>query len=162
MVLYSLGKSTNIDWHVSGRRYAGSPSGPIPTPNIMLNFLAGPSSPPHPGQATPPSRTAASNSDRPALSGISMPAASATSRSARCVAPHFAHFTTGSAKLARCPDASNTDGDITCEPSISIMRSLLTSSRRHSSRNRFLRAAPFGPYSQNPACASAYGPQLGK
>ena len=51
IVLKRRGKSTNIDWHVSGRRYAASPSGPIPTWNIMLNLRTRPSSPLHFGHA---------------------------------------------------------------------------------------------------------------
>ena len=162
MDLKSLGKSTNIDWQVSGRRYASFPSGPIPTLNIMLKRSVAEKAPLHLGHLTPWSEMAASNSAGSADSGMVIPAASSTALSALAVRPHFSHLVMGSAKLARCPDASKTEPDIICEPSISIIASRLISSRRHSSTNLFFRDTPDGPYSQNPACASPYTSQLGK
>ena len=162
MDLKSLGKSTNIDWQVSGRRYASLPSGPIPTLNIMLNLSVAEKAPLHLGHRTPCFAMAASNSAGSADSGMVIPGMSSIVLSALAVRPHFLHLVMGSAKLARCPDASKTAPDIIWEPSISIMASRLISSRRHSSRNLFFRATPDGPYSQNPACASPYTSQLGK
>ena len=51
-------------------------------------------------------------------------------------------------------DASKTDFDIICEPSISSILSLLTNSLLHNSRNLFFILTPVGPYSQKPAWAS--------
>ena len=158
----SRGKSTKIDWQVSGRRYAVSPSGPIPTLNIILNLRVFSNSPLHLGHFTFFSEIVLSKSSSSALSGISILIVSAINLSALNVDLQFLHLIIGSAKLAKCPDASNTDGDIICEPSISSILSRLTSSRLQSSRNLFFRFTPEGPYSQNPACASAYISQLGK
>ena len=78
----------------------------------MLNFRVFSKSPVHLGHLTFFSEITLSNSSNPALSGISTLTESAINLSARNVELHFLHFTIGSAKLERCPDASNTDCDI--------------------------------------------------
>ena len=105
---------------------------------------------------------ALSKSSKSALSGISILVISEIVLSALNVDLQFVHFMIGSAKLPKCPEASNTDFDIICAPSISNIPSLLTSSLLHNSKNLFFNPTPDGPYSQKPACASPYTSQLGK
>jgi len=75
----------------------------------MLNFLVLSKSPLHFGHFTFFSEITLSNSSRPALSGMAVLVASIIILSALYVDLNFVHLTMGSAKLAKWPDASNTD-----------------------------------------------------
>src|SRR6267378_2864161 len=121
----------------------------MPTLNIILNLCALSNRSLHLGQTMFFSKIILSNSDRSELSGTTIEVISVISLSALKIDLHFLHLTIGSAKLERCPDAIKTDCDIIWEPSISIILSLRTNSRLHSSTNLFFRLTPDGPYSQN-------------
>src|SRR5579863_6743175 len=121
----------------------------------MLNFFALSKLPLHLGHLTFFSDIVLSNCSKSALSGTTIDVTSAISLSALKMDLHFWQVIIGSAKLDKWPDAVNTDWDIIWEPSISHILSRLTSSRLHKSMNLFFRLTPDGPYSQNPAGASA-------
>src|SRR5690606_26347600 len=104
MVLKTRAKSTKIVWHVSGRRYASSAAGPMPTRNIILKRLTPPNSPLQFGQRKLCFFIKALISSSDILSGTFSPVFSVIWRSARKVEPHFVHFTIGSVKLPIWPD----------------------------------------------------------
>src|SRR5487761_483771 len=138
-------------WAVSGLRYAYASSAPTPTLNIMLNFEGLPNSPPHLGHFRLCFTINCWNSSGDNRSSIESPVFSAMYLSALILVPHFVHWTMGSTRLERWPDASNTILGSINAPSISSMSSYLTIFRLHSLMKLFFIRRPTGPYSQKPA-----------
>src|SRR5689334_4363845 len=87
-------------------------------------------------------------------SGISRLVFSCINLSALKELLHFMHFTIGSEKFCKCPEAKKTFLLIIWDPSISSILSRLTNSLLHKSRNLFFIFTPLGPYSQKPALVS--------
>jgi hypothetical protein len=78
--------------------------------------------------------------------GASAPSASFGALSARKRSPHTLQSTSGSEKLARCPDAFHTSGCMMIDASMPTTSSRLWTMKRHHSLIRLrLSSAPIGP-----------------
>ena len=144
-VLKRNGASTNIPWQVSGRRYASSPRGPIPTLNIMLNRLVPVSGLLQLLQTILFSARRASNSASWSPSGTGCLVFSSMSLSVLYMAWQLEHSTIGSLKLATCPEATKTALGRIWAVSISTISSALTSLRLQRPTYLFLKRTPSGP-----------------
>ena len=127
-------KLMKMPWAVSGRRYAlfdSSCTGPTKVSNIRLNWRGSESSPPQTGQRISPSAS-------------SEPSCSSRRSSSRKRCLHSPrHWTSGSVKPARCPDASQTFGFWMIAESSATMSSRSWSiARHHSLLTLFLSSTP--------------------